>query len=113
MDKKTKRDVLLKAIPNISNLDIVKKMLNYILFLEDLKTSSIEELIAKHKSNAGSINKQLPSFEYKIEELNNMITNLDIDDKEGIEKISISIEKKKNILQNYKYKKIQKQILFC
>lgn len=108
MDKKTKRDVLLKAIPNISNLDIVEKDVELYSLLEDLKTSSIEELIAKHKSNAGSINKQLPSFEYKIEELNNMITNLDIDDKEGIEKISISIEKQKEYIAELQIQKNSK-----
>ena len=42
-----------------------------------------------------------------------MITNLDIDDKEGIEKISISIEKQKEYIAELQIQKIQKQILFC
>ncbi|AXF52132.1 MAG: ATPase [Podoviridae sp. ctcf755] len=96
MDKKTKREVLLKAIPDVSNLDVVSNNSSLYPLLEELKVLSIEELTAKYKAAASTANKQIPSYGYKIEELQAMInTESEEDDVNGLENVKTLIDAQK------------------
>lgn len=96
MDKKTKREVLLKAIPDVSNLDVVSNNSSLYPLLEELKVLSIEELTAKYKAAASTANKQIPSYGYKIEELQAMInTESEEDDVNGLEDVKTLIDAQK------------------
>ncbi|MCM1259660.1 MAG: AAA family ATPase [Prevotella sp.] len=99
MDKKTKREVLLKAIPDVSNLDVVEKNSSLYPLLEELKVLSIEELTAKYKAAASTANKQIPSYGYKIEELQSMInTETEEDDISGLEDVKTLIQAQKDYI---------------
>lgn len=101
MDKKTKREVLLKAIPNISDLDVVEKNVNLYQLLNELKNLTIEELLAKYKATATNANKQIPAYGYKIEELNLMITSSsEEEDLENIENVKLVIDNQKEYIAN-------------
>lgn len=101
MDKKTKREVLLKAIPNISDLDVVEKNVNLYPLLNELKNLTIEELLAKYKATATNANKQIPAYGYKIEELNSMITTTsEEEDLENIENVKLVIDNQKEYIAN-------------
>lgn len=101
MDKKTKREVLLKAIPNISDLDVVEKNVNLYPLLNELKNLTIEELLAKYKATATNANKQIPAYGYKIEELNLMITSSsEEEDLENIENVKLAIDNQKEYIAN-------------
>lgn len=103
LDKKVKRDTLLKAVPSISDLSIIEKNIKFYSLIEDLKSSSIEELVAKCKANISSINKNLPSYGFKIEELKNSITTEEEDDDlEGIENTKSLIDHQKRFIDELK-----------
>lgn len=95
MSTKSKRAFLLKAIPDVSNYDVVEKYPNLYPLLQELGNLSVEEVLAKYKASASAANKDLPSYGYKIEELQSMITTADeMDDLEIISKLNAQINEK-------------------
>ena len=95
MSTKSKRAFLLKAIPDVSNYDVVEKYPNLYPLLQELGNLSVEEVLAKYKATASAANKDLPSYGYKIEELQSMITTPDeMEDLEIISKLNAQINEK-------------------
>lgn len=103
LDKKVKRDTLLKAVPNIADIDVVEKDVRFLPLLEGLKNLTIEEMIARSKAQIATINKQLPSFGYKIEELVQMTTTeSDEIDNQNLKEIKVKIDEQKVYIDSLK-----------
>lgn len=99
MNNKTKRAVLLKAIPDVSNYDVVEKNPSLYPLLQELGNLSVEEVLAKYKANASAANKNLPTYGFKIEELNTLITtSSEEEDQELLEILEDKIKLKREYI---------------
>ena len=106
MNNKQKRAVLLKAIPDVSNFAVVETDPTLYPLLSELENLSVEELLAKYKANATSLNKELPSYGFKIEELHRMITTTsDTEDYKIIEDIENQIKNKREYISQLQEQK--------
>lgn len=98
MSNKSKRAVLLKAIPDVSNYDVVVKHPSLYPLLQELGNLSVEEVLAKYKANASAANKTLPTYGFKIEELNSLITTASlVEDQE----LLLSLDEKIKLKREY------------
>lgn len=111
MNNKTKRSVLLKAIHEVSNYDVVEKDPTLYSLLHELGNLSVEEVLAKYKANASAANKNLPTYGIKIGEVQLMITTADeeedkrlladLDNKIKLKREYISqLQEQKNLFNN-------------